>query len=244
MRLALLTPAIALSVIAADPEPGSTLSPGGIISLFGANLGPEEGASAKPTGSTYPFELEGTSLRIDGIDAPILYVQARQVNAVVPFAVAVNRAVTVELSRNGVTVLKSQMPSQPEAFRVFEVNGQAAAINQNGTINSPDNPAPPGSIIAVFGTGGGHMTPDGVDGRIVGANPLPKLIAQVRVLVGAERAEADIFYAGAAPGIIYGVDQVNFRVPAGTGGDSKLTQLEFRVGNSAFISKGIAVGQR
>ena len=40
--------------------------------------------------------------------------------------------------------------------------------NQDGTINSPDHPAPRGSRVAIYGTGDGQTLPAGVDGIIVG----------------------------------------------------------------------------
>jgi len=36
---------------------------------------------------------------------------------------------------------------------------QAAALNQEGTVNGPANPAAPGSVIALFGAGYGSLIP-------------------------------------------------------------------------------------
>jgi hypothetical protein len=36
---------------------------------------------------------------------------------------------------------------------------QAAALNQEGTVNGPSNPAAPGSVIALFGAGYGSLIP-------------------------------------------------------------------------------------
>ena len=37
--------------------------------------------------------------------------------------------------------------------------GQAAVLNQDGTYNSPSNPAPRGSVIVFYAVGAGAMTP-------------------------------------------------------------------------------------
>jgi uncharacterized protein (TIGR03437 family) len=73
--------------------------------------------------------------------------------------------------------------------------GHAAALNQDGSLNSPSHPARPGSVVSVWGTGAGINQP-------------------VRVLVGGLFAE--VFFAGQAPGLAQGVTQVNFRLPPAT----------------------------
>jgi len=46
----------------------------------------------------------------------------------------------------------------PGIFRSQEgVSSQAAAANQDGTVNSPSNPAAPGSYVSVWGTGFGSI---------------------------------------------------------------------------------------
>jgi uncharacterized protein (TIGR03437 family) len=88
-------------------------------------------------------------------------------------------------------------------------------VNQDGvTINSFKNPAAPGSIVSIFATGEGQTTPGGVDGRIATAANLPIPAAAVKVLVNGENAE--LLYAGAAPGAVAGLLQVNVRIPADT----------------------------
>jgi uncharacterized protein (TIGR03437 family) len=88
--------------------------------------------------------------------------------------------------------------------------GRAAALNQDGTINSPENPAPVGSILTLYATGVGSMQPAIPDGQVVtAANARPAL--PVQVYFGG--AKPEILYAGPAPGIVAGVLQINLRVP-------------------------------
>jgi uncharacterized protein (TIGR03437 family) len=106
---------------------------------------------------------------------------------------------------------------------VFTIDGvHAAALNQDGTINSADHPAPVGSIISVWATGLGPIDPAQGDGTLVGF-PLPTNTAQVAV-----QAIAVIFgffgggqtiitpfvvtYAGPAPYLVAGTSQINFQV--------------------------------
>ena len=53
--------------------------------------------------------------------------------------------------------------------------GQAAIVNEDGTLNSPANAAPVGSYVALYATGEGQTAPGGVNGRLAGwPAPAPK----------------------------------------------------------------------
>jgi uncharacterized protein (TIGR03437 family) len=91
--------------------------------------------------------------------------------------------------------------------------GQGAILNQDSTLNSPSNPAIKGTIIVLFATGAGQTDPVGVDGQIVG-DLLPKPLGSVSVNIGGQ--DAEVLYAGAAPGLIAGLLQVNVRIPENT----------------------------
>jgi uncharacterized protein (TIGR03437 family) len=90
---------------------------------------------------------------------------------------------------------------------------QGAIVNQDGTVNSPSNPAARGSIVSLFGTGGGGTSPGGVTG---GFAPLsPPIFLTLGVAVQINQYQAQVEYAGVAPTLISGVFQVNVRVPEG-----------------------------
>jgi uncharacterized protein (TIGR03437 family) len=88
--------------------------------------------------------------------------------------------------------------------------GQGAVLNEdNVTRNSPATPARPGSVVILWGTGEGLTDPPGVDGRLA-VDVLPKPLAPVSVDIGG--LPASIEYAGAAPGNIPGLLQINARM--------------------------------
>lgn len=81
-------------------------------------------------------------------------------------------------------------------------------MNQDGTINTASNPAPIGSIISLYATGGGQTSPTGLDGQ-VSTSPLARQLLPVRVLIGQRLiSTAELQYAGPAPGIA-GLMQIN-----------------------------------
>jgi uncharacterized protein (TIGR03437 family) len=117
----------------------------------------------------------------------------------------------VRVTVNGVNtpdLLVTNLQAIPEIFQTAD--GTAAAVNQDGTINSPDHPAQPGSIVAIWATGIGATT-FGVwqDGQIAaGATDLGCC------QIWAQDHPAAVLYGGTAPGLVSGVAQINFRVPA------------------------------
>jgi uncharacterized protein (TIGR03437 family) len=93
--------------------------------------------------------------------------------------------------------------------------GQGAILNQDGTFNSPSNPAQRGSTITMFGTGGGEADPGVVDGQIVaGVRPRTNLPVSVMFDLRKPSEEAEVQYAGGVFGSVAGVLQLNVRVPS------------------------------
>ena len=82
-------------------------------------------------------------------------------------------------------------------------------MNQDGTINSPSNPAKLGSVVSIWTTGIGAVYQPPPDGQIA-TGVQDYNCCNVYVF----DKPTEVLYAGAAPGMVAGVVQVNFRVPA------------------------------
>ena len=170
--------------------------------------------------------LDGYQLLINGASAPLLYISANQINAVAPWEVVHASSVSVTLVTPSGTFRLADLsirPSEPEVFRE-PVSGYAAAINQDGTPNSPTNPARAGEIVSVWGTGSGMpICGDcNVDGAIVpGVDFLEYPVLPVSIIANYGRPSdgttnsdsLEIDYAGPSPGEVFGLLQVNFRLP-------------------------------
>jgi uncharacterized protein (TIGR03437 family) len=85
-------------------------------------------------------------------------------------------------------------------------------LNQDGTLNSPSNPAGAGSVVVLYATGGGQTDPAGTDGSFAMA-PYPAPRSAMTVTIGG--VEAVLLYAAAAPFQVAGLLQINAVVPAG-----------------------------
>jgi uncharacterized protein (TIGR03437 family) len=201
---------------------GGSVSPGEIITLFGSFPGPATLVGLQLVGGIVSNNLSGAQVLFDGVAAPMIYAKAGQMAAVVPYEVNGRSATQVQVSYQGQTSNTVSMPVTSVMPGVFSYDstgrGQGAIINQDGTINSASNPAPAGTVVAVYATGEGQTNPAGTDGK-PGVPPAPIPIVQP---VGASVAgiSASVQYAGGAPGLVAGVLQVNVKIPAGAGSGS------------------------
>lgn len=188
---------------------GPAVAPGEVVSLFGTQLGPANAAVAlaDSTGKM-PTALVGTQVLFDGIAAPLLYVSQDQVNAVTPFALSVGKDTTIRVIAG--TAAAPDFHGVVILSRPAILTGAAVAVNQDGTINSASNPAKLGAVVAIWGTGVGAVFPAPTDGQVATAAQ-DFHCCYISVFVS---TPADVLYSGAAPGIVAGVVQINFRVPA------------------------------
>ena len=192
------------------------VSPGEIVTLFGSGLGPGVGAGAQLDElGNLATQVAGTQVIFDGIAAPLVYVSTTQVSAIVPYEVAGQKTTQMIVLANGsatAPVPLNVTAATPALFTAGSLgSGQAAAINQDNSSNGTAHPAPVGSVVTLFGTGAGQTTPAGTDGLVANAS-LPAPMGTVTATIGGVAAQVD--YAGAAPGEVAGVLQVNVTVPA------------------------------
>ena len=210
-------PAItAAGVVNAASFLGGPVTPGEIVTLFGTGVGPATlvGLSLTRAGFVDNF-LADTSVLFDGVPAPLIYVSANQTSAIVPYAVAEKSSTQMQVEFQGRRSSAVTLPVAQSAPALFSLNatgkGGGAILNQDSSVNTPANPADKGSVVVLFGTGEGRTNPPGVDGKLA-AGTFPKPVLPVRVRIG--EIDAETLYAGAAPGLVAGVFQINVRVPA------------------------------
>jgi uncharacterized protein (TIGR03437 family) len=190
------------------------VSPGELVTIFGANLGPSEAASGTLDGESLSTTISGTQVVIGGIEAPLLFASSSQINAVVPFGVT-GPTTQIQVVYQGQTMASTTVPVQAASPALFALDatggGPGAILNQDLSVNSETNPAAPGSVVVLYGTGGGLTMPASVDGRLT-SQPYPKPTLPVSVTI--DNLPAQVLYAGAAPGLVAGVLQINVVVPA------------------------------
>ena len=194
--------------------------PAELISIYGPHIGPATPVTATATSGFLPTSLGGVQVLVNSVAVPLLYVSDSQVNAVAPQNATPGSSLTVQIVSNGVTSPSfpvTIVAAEPEVFQ--RSDGTAAAINQDNTVNSAANPAKAGSIVSIWATGTGSIYPRPPDGQIsttaqdyyccqIGA-----LVVRSSSFVQAPQPLPVVSYAGAAPGMVAGLVQINFQVP-------------------------------
>lgn len=238
-------PAIQSVLNGASFAPGP-VSPGEIISIFGSNMGPTPGSGFAPLNGKIDVTLAGTQVLFDNVPAPLIFVSSAQINAIVPYEVA---SLVGTATGTKVTVVRGAVASSPLLVAVAATspaifstlqtgNGQGAILNQDLSPNTANNPAAKGSVVLIYGTGEGSLTPFVPTGTISGPSlPLPKPSADVSVTIGG--VPATIQYAGEAPGLVAGVIQINATIPTDIGSGPQ--QVVLKIGSNSNSQQVINV---
>jgi uncharacterized protein (TIGR03437 family) len=192
-------PAQALSIVNAASLQAGAISPGEIVSIFGAGMGSGGGLTAAFDGNgLLPTQLGDSEVRFDGVPAPLFYAQSGQINAQVPYAVT-GGSTHVQVFFQGKLVSAADFPVAPSAPALFP------------TPNAEGNPAPRGSVVVFYATGEGLTNGPNIAGEAAAA-PYPQPLLPVTLTIAGVTAE--LLYAGSAPGTA-GVLQVNAVIPGG-----------------------------
>ncbi len=190
------------------------VSPGMLVSITGTSFG-TAGFTSGQLDETRSFKtnLLGVRVLFDGIAAPIISMSRTQVNVMVPYLVAGRGSTSVVVETANGSSAAMPIPVVPSAPAIFAANatgkGGAAALNTDQLLNTASNAAARGSVVTIFATGEGLLSPAGRDGSVATTLATPLLL--VSVTVGG--LPAIIEYAGSAPGLVTGILQVNLRIP-------------------------------
>jgi uncharacterized protein (TIGR03437 family) len=176
-------------VVNAASYASGSIAPGEIVTVFGSNFG----------------TASNTSVTFDDVRATLVYVTPMQLAATVTYSVGGAQKTSMIVS-NGVSSTPVNLNVTDAVPAIFTSDasgmGQAAALNQDNTVNGTSSPSP--SVVAMYGTGGGMLT----------ADALPRLTLPVSATVGG--VPATVYYAGVAPGLVEGAMQVNVQISSVT----------------------------
>jgi uncharacterized protein (TIGR03437 family) len=200
------------AVVDAASQRANPISPGEIVVIYGAGLGPSQLIQNQTSNGRFSAAAGGTVVSFNGIAAPLLYDSATQLAAVVPYAISGAMA-QVTVAYQGTTSAAFNVPvalSTPSLFTSNQTgSGQAAAVNSDATVNSAVSPVKIGATLSLYATGAGQTAPGAVDGVLGGGVP----ILPLGVTVGG--IPAKVQYAGGAPGQVSGLVQINVQIPSG-----------------------------
>ncbi len=200
-------------------------SPNSMVEIYGADFQAGSRMRQVQVGDLgpgkFPTILSCIAVEINGVRAPVTYVQQDQINVQAPslnstgpmsLVVFANPGKPNELRSPVATVAVD--PIAPSLF-TFGTTGSVAA-QFAGTANIVDSahPAKPGAFVTLYGTGFGPTDPASQAGAIVdGAAPVT---GTSTVSIGGITVPAqDVPYVGLSPQSISGLYQVNAKIPSG-----------------------------
>ena len=169
----------AMTLVNAASMVTGPIAAGEIVTIFGSGFVPGQ-----------------TQVLFDNQPATLFYVGSNQINALTPAQFTAN-STEIAISANGVNLAgwtANVVGSSPALFTMSGGTGQAAATNEDGSVNSSSNPADRGSVVTFYATGQGSAP--AVIGLTVGNYPV------------------QLLYAGPAPGFP-GLMQINAQIPGG-----------------------------
>jgi uncharacterized protein (TIGR03437 family) len=219
----------------------STVASVELVTLYGVGIGPPTPLAGQVQNNVYTSNLGGYQVLFDGVPAPLLYVDSGQINAVIP-AIAEPDTVRIQLvtptgTVEGPSMTLAHIPV-PGIFQNSQT-GLAAALNQDGSVNSSADPASGGSTVSVFVTAfSGNSFGDGA------VIPMGIFNATIPVYVFDLYRSLPVSFAGDAPGMVHGVMQINFVLPDPLPSGNLFTFYVQIGGPSGLIVQGqIAVAQ-
>ena len=198
-------------------QPG--ISPGELVTFKGVGLGPVTGASFSVVDNTVGTLLGGTRVLFDGIPAPVVYAQDRQVNVIAPYGISMQAQTSIQIESQGNRSPVVTIPVSPVSLAVFKnlQTGLPLVLNQDFSLNSVNKPATRGSAIVLFVTGAGQTSPPSLDGQVsqTTGGLMTNATAKIQnISISPQQLDAAVLYAGPAPGLVSAVEQINIQIPA------------------------------
>ncbi len=216
------------------------VAPGGLISIFGRNLG-SNASAGKPQ---FPTLLGGTCVTFNNVPLPLIMTSPTQINAQIPPETRAGRYSLVirnidkqaASAATNVTVAKYA----PAVF-VYD-DGNPAILHMDGRPVTPDAKGRRDEQLVIYATGLGATK----GGRVTAGDAAPSwplaVTDKVQVFFGNpgyREAEQIVEWSGLTPGMV-GLYQINIRVPGARIRGDKLP-VQIRIGGVNSPSSGPAV---
>ncbi|HEX4945160.1 MAG TPA: hypothetical protein VFZ34_00680, partial [Blastocatellia bacterium] len=234
---------------------------GALVSSFGTGFPAGTNLNSPVTAFPLPTTLNGVSVRVNGVLAPLLYVGvgpqfgaagAFQINYQLPFETTPGVAF-VEVLNNGTAITSEFLTVQPAQPGVFSATqdgkGQAIVLNQNNLRNSNTQPEARGRVLQIYATGTGAQLLNSITRQPIslltgapvpipasGNDPLYLTAFTPTVTIGG--VPATVEFSGLTPGFV-GLWQINVRIPANapTGDAVPLViSVDGRTGNQTTVA--------
>ena len=191
------------------------IAAGGIVSIFGRNLGTTGAAGSTPL----PTLIEGVCVTLSNLPLPLYFTSSGQINVQIPFERAAGNYQLIVRDTNKKLASAAQnirVVKQAPSVLVDAATKQAAIYDDKGQAISKSNPATRDRRLVIYATGlgptkGGKVT----SGSAAPSSPPAENSDAVKVFFGDKRysqAEMIVEWSGLVPGFV-GLYQINIYVP-------------------------------
>lgn len=192
----------------------NSLAPGTWVAIFGTGLAP---AAVSAPSVPFPTQLGNVSVTVAGIAAPLSYVSATQINALIPFEAATLTGtqtatvpVVVTTPSGASSPFSITLTRNAPAIYTKDLSGSGAALAFDANFNPITTVGT--AAIVLYATGLGPTNPPAFTNSLgAGTEPLNRVVDNVTVSIGG--SSATVLYAGLAPGL-HGIYQLNIMPPA------------------------------
>lgn len=222
---ATINPQTATTVAAASYA--APVAPGEISALFGTELVAGNGTAAAST-LPLPISLQGATVYVSGVAAPLFFVAGAQINYQLPHSTAAGAATVVVLRDDGVAAHGTvNVNAAAPALFAADASGRGQAAAQNSDYSRNGDPAitpqakraRKGDFIILYASGAGAQFINAAnnqpltikDGEAAPGNPLASTALLPAITIGGK--SATVYFSGLAPGFV-GLWQLNVQVPA------------------------------
>jgi len=203
-----------------EPSSVKAVAPDSIAVARGSSLANATQQSQRQGDGTFPTNVAGTTVTVNGKSAQIFFVSPSQVNFLVPLATEIGTATVVVTNSDGFPSVGA-VPTLRAAPGIFTFNGDGTGegiiLNSDTQQRGPFDPASGNLRLAIFATGARNAT-------------------QIQVVFGGRVVNAEM--AVASPGMP-GLDEVHVLVPTdlrGAGAVDLFLQCDGRSSNSATVT--------
>jgi uncharacterized protein (TIGR03437 family) len=209
----LARPAISAGGVVNGGSFAAGIAPLGWVSIFGQNLALATRAvtSSDLVDGSLPASLGGVAVQINNKPAFLHYVSPTQINVQAPAETATGPVqVTVTNAGGASDAVSANLQALAPSF--FVAQNYVAAVRSDGVLVTAAQPARPGDVLQLYGTGFGPTQPAVAAGLVFqGSYPLPAMPA---ISIGG--VPAQVSYAGMVAAGLY---QFNVTVPSLASGD-------------------------
>ncbi len=192
------------------------VAPGGIVTIFGSNLGASAGQVLTASGGTWSTSLGGVTVTMDGTAVPVYRILnlngQEQLSVQAPFSLngkSTTQVAVTSAAGSSPAVSVPVLGAQPGIF-ILDA-GSDGAVHADGTIVTAANPASRGETVVLYLTGLGPVSNAPQPGQPASLSTLSNALVVPQVTIGGFLATPA--FAGLTPGFI-GLYQINVAIPA------------------------------